>query len=133
MIEAGSSIYFSLPLSLTVTMSLFFYQDAFLSTYNIITTLQSVTPLVLTLFKKCFRNDKWKRGEELHFKSSDFLSFMWKISKTLSNLPFDEAPNIQRDQTPYRQKDFSLTLEGYLVTLMALDRYHRPFVCNLQN
>lgn len=31
---------------------------------------------------------------------------MWKTSKTISKLFFDEAPNIQRDQTPYRQKDF---------------------------
>lgn len=40
------------------------------------------------------------------FKSSNFPSFMWKTIKTISNLPFDEAPNMQRAQTPYRQKDF---------------------------
>lgn len=49
--------------------------------------------------------------KELHFKSSNFLSFMWKTSRSISNLAFDEAPKIQRDQTPCRQKDFPLTLE----------------------
>lgn len=47
-----------------------------------------------------------KEERNCMFKSSNFLSFMWKTSKTVLNLPFDEAPNIQRDQTPYRRKDF---------------------------
>lgn len=46
-----------------------------------------------------------KEGQEL-FKSNNFLSFEWKMKKTATDLPFDEAPNTEKDQTPHRQKDF---------------------------
>lgn len=43
---------------------------------------------------------------KLPFKSSNFLSCEWETRKATTNLPFDEAPNIEKEQTPHRQKDF---------------------------